>query len=311
MRSLARQTAAFAVTLVAALALLGAAAAFSQTALARAAAVAAAPAAPAARVAGLAGSFLLPSVLTALLAAALYAGSRGGSLVMAALALAAFAGGRQVLAPRPQQPPAAAAPRLNALVLPREIRPLADPAAWLYAGEVRADRLSDVLVISAPASAAPAAPRLAYVAEVRPGPGLTIGRWRLDPQPAALTLLAADESIRSMAQDLSALEGRMETRPAQAEAVLALAGALLVFAGIGVLVRRSSRPVLAWSLGLVIARGALFALGPRGHDLAAKTLGAAAALAPAAAVLAAGAVLVAADLLALDKTARRRGALLG
>lgn len=303
MRLLIRQTVAFLVALLAALVLLGAVTSFTDTALARSHAV------PAARFADFAGSLVLPAVLIALLVASLYAGARGASLAMAALALAALGGGREVLQRGPSgQPTQPAKAQLEALVAPREIQAMADPGVWLYAGEVGSASLRDVLVIAAAPSPGARADRsrLAYVAEARPGADLRVGAWRLSGQPVRFTLLAADEEIRSIAADVSALELRI--RGASRGAALTLAGVLLAFAGTGVLVRSSRWPLLGWSIALLIGRGVLFALGPQGQSLAARTLGPAAADAPLAAVLAVAALLVAADLLGRGSRARPRGA---
>ncbi len=291
------------IALLAALVLLSAVSAVSEAALARGSA---------APLADLAGPLLLPSVLVALLVASLYARKRAASLAMAALALASLAAGRAALGRGPGQPPAQAAqPRLETLVAPREIQPLAGLGAWLYAGEVGAGRLRDVLVISASAPAGGPrreAPRLTYVAEARPGPDLRIGAWRLEPKPARLPLLAADDEIRSITADMAELERRIRGDAGGGEPALVLAAVLLAFAGTGVLVRRSRWPLLGWSAALVIARGALFALGPQGQALATRTLGSAAPVAPTVSVAAAASILVAADLLARDTRPTRRGA---
>ncbi len=302
MRLLVRQLTAFIVAFLGALALLGVVASFSQAAIARSASV------PAARIAEQAGASLFPAVLIASLAAALLARVRGSTLAVAAAALVALAAGRALLKPAGEQPRASA--RADTLVAPREMLETADAGVWLYAGEVvGADRLRDLAFI---ATSAPSPPRLGYAAEARIGRDLRVGPHRLKAEPVRLTLLAADESIRSIAADLALLQERVRGARAGGAPAAALAGALLAFAGVGVLVRRSRWPLAGWSVALLAARGLLigyrFAAGAQAQAFAARYLGANAPMAPTAGLLLIGLILVASDVILTSRQGTRRGA---
>ncbi len=304
MRSLVRQLAAFIVAFLGALALLGVVASLSQAALARSASV------PAARIAEQAGASLLPAVLIASLAAALFARVRGSSLAVAAAAIVALAAGRALLKPADGPPRPAEAARADTLVAPREMLETADTGVWLYAGEVvGTDRLRDLAFIS---TSAPSAPRLSYAAEARIGRDLRVGPYRLKAEPVRLTLLAADESIRSIAADLALLQERVRGSRAGGEPAAALAGVLLSFAGVAVLVRRSRWPLAGWSAALLVARGLLIgyrlAAGAQAQAFASRYLGANAPVAPTACLLLIGLILVASDLILRSRQGTRRGA---
>jgi len=192
---------------------------------------------------------------------------------------------------------------------------MAEPGVWLYAGEiVGRERLRDIVIIAAGAPSDPAAggPRLAYVAEARPGVDLTVGAHRLRSEPARLALVAADETIRSVASDLALLERKVRGAARGGEAAVLLAGVILTFAGTGALVRSSRWPLLGWTVALLVARGAIFgyrvALEPQTQALAARVLGAWAAIAPTVGFLLLGLVLVAADVVGRGRQAPRRRA---
>jgi hypothetical protein len=300
-RALARQLICYVVVLPVAVAILASVTVLSQAALSPR------PSISPERIVSLAGALLFPSVLIALLTANLFAAGRGGALLLAAAAFMTFAVGRR-LPPAPA--PRAASEPLDVLVAPGELTRLAEPDSYLYARRVvPPDRLEDVAILST--DARPEVPHLAYAAQLRSGPGMRVGPYRLAGEVARGSLVAADESIQAVARDVSFVQGLTRGASGGGEAAIMLAGVVLAFAGTGVLVRASRWPLLGWCVALVAARGLLAgvraASEPQAIAWARPLLGPSAGLAPAYALLAVGVLLTAAVLLLRSRRRRREG----